>query len=112
MGKKLIDGLWYNEDTADIIAEHPSNNGGSVCSDDFNYFHESIRVTRKGNLFLYGTGGALTSYASDCGNNSTTGSDGIIPMSREEVMEWCEDKHAYIEDHKKFEKYVGKIKDA
>ena len=111
MTKKLINGLWYNEDTADIIAKHPRNTRSDPMK-DFKYFHESIRVTRKGNLFLYGLGGALTSYASDCGSNLTTVSDKITPMSKEEVIEWCQSNNAYIEDDKKFEKYVGVIEEA
>jgi hypothetical protein len=83
--KKIIDGKVYNTETATFIA----NDYFSNCS-DFYYYDESLYRTRKGSYFIAGEGGAMTKYAVSCGNNSTSGSSKIFPLTLDEALEWCE----------------------
>ena len=113
MTKRLIDGLWYNEDTAITLA---SRDGGGQCASDFGYWYEALMATKKGNLFLYGSGGPLTSYATSCGSNNTCGSDSITPMTKSEAIKWISDNDPSIDQDKvsinRFEKYLGKFEEA
>ena len=86
--KKTIDGKVYNTDTAALIAEDGNGRGFT----DFHYWRETLYQTKKGNWFLHGQGGAFSDYGVSNGNNSYTGSENIILMSREEAFEWCQ-KH-------------------
>ena len=83
--KKVIEGKVYNTETATKIASESYSTPG-----DFNYVHEELYVTKKGNYFLFGKGGAASIYARDLGNNSYGGGSGIIPMSRKRAFSWCQ----------------------
>jgi hypothetical protein len=83
--KKIIDRIVYDTEKAEQIAFYSSNyNPG-----DFEYFEERLYQTKKGNWFLHGEGGPASPYCETFGN-STSGSEEIVPMDEDEVIEWCE----------------------
>lgn len=86
----------YNTETAVFVAE----DGSLVGTSDFHCWHEKLYRSAKGNWFLHAAGGAMTTYADHQGGHSSEGEQ-IIPMSREETLEWCEKHHAQdaIEKH-------------
>ncbi|HBY04200.1 MAG TPA: hypothetical protein DEH07_06585 [Desulfotomaculum sp.] len=87
MAKKVINRKVYDTATAKLIHEYW--NGSSPR--DFHHLSEDLYRTPKGSFFLLGSGGALTKYSVDCGNNSTGGSsDNIVPLEKYEVIDWLE----------------------
>jgi hypothetical protein len=83
--KKTIAGKTYNTDTASQIANHAYG-----YASDFAHWDETLYQTKKGNYFLYGYGGPMTSYSTDLGNNSRGGGSDIRPMTEHEALRWCE----------------------
>ena len=87
MAKKVIERKVYDTKTATLIHEYWNGYGNG----DFKFLSEDLYRTPKGNFFILGSGGAMSKYAVDCGNNSTGGSsDNIIPISKERAIEWLE----------------------
>ncbi len=87
MTKRVVDRKVYDTDTAELVHEY----WNGYSSRDFKCISEQLYKTPKGNFFLLGAGGAMTKYAVDCGNNSRSGSsDNIIPLTKEEAIEWLE----------------------
>jgi len=89
--KKVIDGKVYNTDTATKVAEW--DNGRPY--NDFNNVTETLYITKKGNWFLHGEGGANSHYRKSNGNSSWGSSD-IIDKSEYEAYQW-------LEEHNKLE---------
>lgn len=83
--KKTINKKVYDTTTATELA---SDSYGYAS--DFNHWVEKLYRTKRGNYFLYGRGGASSRYGRSCGNNSCGGGSDIIPMTREEALDWCE----------------------
>lgn len=75
----------YDTEKAEKIAEYESNHNRG----DFQFFEETLYRTKKGNWFLHGEGGPASPYCETFGN-STSGSEDLIPMDEDEVIEWCE----------------------
>ena len=84
--KKVINGLVYNTETADLLAEKWNHLGRG----DFYYCLEGLYKTKKGNYFLYGKGGAASKYAESNGKYSSDGSD-ILAYTEKEALEWLEE---------------------
>lgn len=85
--KKIINGLKYDTDSAELICEDSYSNKG-----DFHWYEEALYITKKGNYFVAGAGGALSKYNICCGQ----GEFKIMPLSKEEAFEFCSsvDTHA------------------
>jgi hypothetical protein len=81
---KIIDGKRYNCDTATELGHY----WNGLSNSDFRHLSETLYVTKKGNYFLYGSGGAMTKYSKSCGNASCGGKD-IVPLTKKEAFEWC-----------------------
>ena len=96
--KKVINGKTYNTETATEI----ENYGNGLGRNDFRNIDESLYVTKKGNFFLAGEGGAMTKYSEPCGN-MTGGGEGIEPLSKTEALAWLE-RHGTAEQ---VEEYFG-----
>lgn len=79
--KKIIDKKIYNTETATYIGGYEYGNSG-----DFARREKSLYKTKKGQYFRYDSGGALTDMAVSCGSNSTTGSQDIQLLTREEAF--------------------------
>ncbi len=86
--KRVIDGLTYNTETATEIGSNGSIMGPD--SGDFHAWGETLYRTKKGRYFLHGEGGAMTKYARKVDSNTTSGGAEIIPLSKEEALEWAE----------------------
>jgi len=82
--KKVIDKKLYDTETADKIAAWDNGHGTT----DGHYISEDLYRTKKGNWFLHGEGGGLSSYAESCGQNETCGGESIVPLTSEEALEW------------------------
>lgn len=85
--KKIINGKKYDTDTARKLASY----GNGLLPNDFRCIEESLYQKKTGEYFLYGEGGPMTKYAVSCGNNSTTGSSMITPISEAEARAWVEE---------------------
>lgn len=83
--KQVINRKVYDTETAECLATY--DNG--LSRSDFRCLSESLYKTKKGAYFLAGEGGPKTRYAEACGN-MTSGSSKIIPLTRDEAIEWCE----------------------
>lgn len=83
--KQVISGLTYNTDTATEIGYANLN-----PVRDFTHYEESLYVTKKGRYFLAGRGGPMTRYGYSPDGNITCGGSGIVPIDKEEALEWCE----------------------
>lgn len=105
MKKKVVDGVVYNTETAPCVAawDNGRRNG------DFSRLAESLYRTARGNWFLHGSGGPLTEYRRECGQNQWCGSEDIRPLTPEKAMEWLE-RHDKVNA---VEQYFGdKLKEA
>lgn len=89
--KKVINGKMYNTETATRIASW--DNG--IYGNDFKSCEEDLYLSKKGQYFVAGSGGAMSSYAQSYGNSRGSGED-IRLLSKEEARNWCEEKK-YIE---------------
>jgi len=89
--KQIIDGLTYNTATATKLGDH-----NAYGPNDFRWISESLYVTNNGSFFRAGEGGAMTAYAESY-DGMTSGGDGIIPLTSEEALDWCE-RHAVAYD--------------
>ncbi|MGI6784155.1 MAG: hypothetical protein ACOX5A_07985 [Aminivibrio sp.] len=99
--KQIINGKRYDTETATLIG----SGGGNAYPGDFHYFSESLYRTRRGAFFLAGEGGALSHYSRPAYGGGTIGSSGIIPLSAEEALSWCE-------THLSLDEYEGIFGDA
>jgi hypothetical protein len=86
--KAIINGLRY--DTTKAICLGETDSGGSYG--DFSHWSAGLyRTPRSGRFFLAGGGGPMTRWSRRGEQqNETRGGHGIIPMDREEALEWAE----------------------
>ena len=83
--KRVIDCLIYDTDTAKKIAAWSNDLG----SGDFNDCFERLYRTEKGNFFVAGEGRPNTRWNKPAGS-MRTGGEGIIAMTEQEAIVWCE----------------------
>jgi hypothetical protein len=86
--KKIVNGKRYDTTTAQSITSWSNN----YNSNDFNYCEETLYKTKNGNYFIYGEGGAMSKYSVSVGCNGRGGSSDIVPMTKEEACEWCQER--------------------
>jgi len=79
--KKIINRKVYNTETAELIGKY----WNGLSTNDFHYVYEELYITKKGNWFLYYSGGALSKYG-----ESGRRTEGIIPLEPEGAYEWLE----------------------
>lgn len=85
--ESIINGLRYNTDKAEVIGSY--DNG--LSRSDFRRWAATLYVTPKSRrFFLAGEGGPLTSFAKQCSNGSKTVGSAIVPLTKEEALEWAE----------------------
>jgi hypothetical protein len=95
--KRVINGKMYNTKTADLVADYANDLG---CN-DFKDVYEALYRTQKGNWFLYGVGGAMTRWKQAFGN-MWGGGKGIVALTEQEAMQWCEDRFIPGEDVERY----------
>lgn len=83
--KKIIDGKLYNTDTATRLADWDNGYGGG----DLDYCEETLYRTKKGAYFLYGCGGARSSYSRYYGDGNSSSGEDISVFTEEEAKEWA-----------------------
>lgn len=86
--KKIYNRMIYDTETATEMANWWNGYG----TGDFHYCSETLYKTPKGNMFLYGQGGAMSKYAVQTGNAKGYGED-IIPMTESEALAWMETRN-------------------
>lgn len=91
MAKAIINGKRYNTETAEEVATW--SNGYS--RNDFGFEEQTLYRTKKGVFFVYGEGGARSSYAQSVGS-SVTGGDRVQVLTDDEAYQWLED-HDQVE---------------
>ena len=83
--KKIINGKQFNTETAKFLGCAFAGTPGT-----FEYYGEDLYLTKSGNYFLYGEGGALSPYATWSGDNRGPG-EKIVPMSEDGAKKWAEE---------------------
>jgi len=90
--KAIINGKRYDTEKAILIGE--SGSGGNTSHSDFRWWHAGLyRTPRSGAYFLAGTGGGMTRFSPrhrSAGQNAWSGGEAIIPITREQALEWAE----------------------
>lgn len=85
--QRVIDGKRYNTETAKRL--------GIWASDqDYQGLHheeETLYLTKTGNYFLHGCGGAASRYNKKTGSNGWVGGEQIVPISEEYARKWAQD---------------------
>ena len=81
---KIINGARYNTETAKELGSYWHS-----TPSDFNFFAETLYLTKSGKYFLHGEGGPMSQYAEFHSANSWGSGEKIIPMTMEEAKEWA-----------------------
>lgn len=95
--KQVLGQKIYDTEKAEEIANFSNGLGVS----DFRNLDESLYVTKNGDFFLAGEGGAMTKYKESAGNMSTGGSK-ITTLTKRDALYWCEDRKIDVETIKKY----------
>jgi len=107
--KRIIQGVRYDTDKATLIGETDNIGAGASSRSDFSWWEAGLYVTpRSKRYFLAGTGGPMTRFGHKVDQHSSSGSSGgskLIPMSKDEALEWAEQ---YLSTDV-IEKYFGDI---
>ena len=86
--KKIINGIQYDTDKANLIGEVESRKGKS----DIRYWYESLYKTpRRGRYFIVGKGGPMTKWARHLGTQTYGYGESIVPLSDRSAFEWAEE---------------------
>lgn len=95
--KKVIARKLYDTETAEEIATWSSPH----YSSDFAHCTETLYRAKNGALFLYGQGGAMSRWSESATGGGTGGGSDILPLTREEALDWLEehDLHEVIQKH-------------
>lgn len=81
--KSIINSKCYDTEKSTLVGEYDNGHGW----DDFRHLRERLYVTKKGNWFLHGQGGALTEYAQRHGNTKF-GGEQIKELAPDQALEW------------------------
>jgi len=101
--KKIINGLRYNTENAVLIGEADNVGNGVDSATDFSYWSAGLYKTpRSARFFLAGEGGPMSRFSHTVSQNSWSGGSDLIPMTKEEAMEWAEAHLNYDEVEKHF----------
>lgn len=85
--RQIIERKVYDTDTAEQIGKH----GSIVDKQDFHALAETLYKAPDGEYFLHCQGGAATQYAKQT-NAGTTYGEEIQLLTKEEALNWCEDR--------------------
>lgn len=85
--KKIIDGTRYDTEKAQLVGEAAAG----VSRRDYSFWSAGLYKTpRSGRFFLAGSGGPMTRFAYSPDGNSMSGGEKLIPMTKNEALEWAE----------------------
>ncbi len=103
--KKIVNGVRYDADKAIEIGSESHGYAG-----DFRAWEATLYVTPKSRrYFLAGSGGPMSRFAQSAGQNEWTGGSDLIPMSKDEALEWAE---AHLDADVVEEYFADMIEDA
>jgi hypothetical protein len=88
--KAVINGKRYDTETAKLIGEADNLGQGVDSVTDFGFWEAGLYVTKNGNYFLAGEGGAASMFSQPVGSNARGGGSGIKPLSKDQALEWAE----------------------
>lgn len=91
--RMICNGLLYDTERATVVASYKYSTAG-----DFGYICEELYKTENGRYFLAGEGGPKTKYRKRVGNSTFSGGEKLIPLKKEEVLEWFEDREIDAEE--------------
>jgi len=100
--RKIINNRAYDTKTADWLGIYTNN----LPHSDFRFFEEVLYRKKNGEFFLRCSGGALTKYATVCGDNRGWG-DAIQVLAETEAKMWAE-THLTGEE---YEEIFGKVEE-
>ena len=87
--RKIVNGKIYDTHTATLIGEADYNGADTR---DFHSWIARLYITPRSRVyFLHGEGGPMTRWAQSAGQNSWTGGEDIVPLSRGDAFEWAQD---------------------
>jgi hypothetical protein len=90
--KRIINGKVYNTETAEKVAFWDND----LFANDFGYMSEALYITRKGNYFIHGKGGATSKYAKHAHGGRIAG-ESIVVITEKDALEWCETREINTE---------------
>lgn len=106
--KAIINGLRYDTEKAAEVGSH--DHGAYPNSGDFSHWSATLYKTpRSGRFFLHGEGGAMTRFAQHSAFGGSCGGEKIIPMSKEEALEWAQQ---FLDPDEVEEHFADAIQDA
>ncbi len=88
--RAIIEGKKYDTETAELVGESDNLGTGVDSVTDFAFWEAGLYRTPKGRYFLAGEGGAASMFSEPVGQNARGGGSGIIPMSKDQALEWAE----------------------
>jgi hypothetical protein len=105
--KKTIDGVRYDTEKSELIGS--ATNPHCEVTNDLQYWEAALYVTPKSKkYFLVGEGGAMSPFSRQTGQNSWSYGERLIPMNKEDALEWAE---TYLDDEE-YEEYFESLIDA
>lgn len=87
MTKRIVNGKRYNTETAEHLC-NISRNGFN--RGDFAYDDTDLYVTKNGNFFIAGEGGARSRWAQSYGQNGSQGGSGLRPIEKNDARSLLE----------------------
>ncbi len=85
--QKILNGMRYDTEKAIKIGSASHSYQG-----DCRYWEATLYVTPQSKqFFIAGTGGPMSRFAQSAGVNQWSGGSSLIPMSKEDALEWAED---------------------
>lgn len=95
--RAVIGGKLFDTNTAEVICDvSPSGYSNS----DFKWENTTLYKSPAGQFFVAGSGNAMTRWAKQIGNNSTSGGSGVTLVTLNEARELCE-THGTVSDFTK-----------
>jgi hypothetical protein len=95
---RIVNGKRYNTETAKLLCNISS---GGFSRSDFSYDNTDLYVTKNGNFFLAGEGGARSRWAQSYGQNGSQGGSGLRPIDKNDARSLLEQYGvaAQVEEH-------------
>lgn len=89
--RKIINGKRFDTEKAIKIGSYDNIGRGADSWSDFKAWEATLyRTPRSGQYFLSGSGGPMTRFSQSAGQNSWTGGEELIPLTKESALEWAE----------------------
>lgn len=92
--KKVVNEKLYDTENAEMFCENCFSNVG-----DFKHVYEALYKSSNGQFFIEFSGGPMSKYRVNTGQNEVSGSDGIRLITKDDAKE-------FMEEHGDTEGYV------